>query len=330
MRAWVSGLARRQRLSCPSPSKSRLQEVDCTRPDTIRLPSVRTETPYRAEPHTLPTAIVDESSIAFSGRVALVARMPRRLPIPWIDSDSNLHWYDPETGYDRGSYDDDQGTSYKKTPNSKGHSVRFSGPTRGGSSTSSDRGRGRRRRRGDHPESRALSAVFSGVYPRDRRHRNLESRSGISIGGPFYDEDHDRWDYDFGRSSGPPRLEDCPHGEVEVVCEYCNDGHGRHAMLATLTTTSTTSAQRLDTNTAGPPQADVDAAVLVRLGAIWVAIAATAPAASSPCTTVWFYMISGIILTSFMITMTTLIMIMILATATPMGGAGEEEEEEDQ
>ncbi|EXJ76677.1 uncharacterized protein A1O5_01185 [Cladophialophora psammophila CBS 110553] len=149
--------------------------------------------------------------------------MLRRSPIPWVDSDSNLHWYDPETGYDRRSYDDDQGTSYKKTPNSKGHSVRFSGSTRGGSSAGSDRGRRRRRRRGDHPGSRALSAVFSGVYP-----RNPGSRSGINIEGPFYDEDYDRWDYyDIGPSRGPRRLEYCRHGEVEVLCECCNDSHGR-------------------------------------------------------------------------------------------------------
>ncbi|OQV00680.1 hypothetical protein CLAIMM_06147 [Cladophialophora immunda] len=123
--------------------------------------------------------------------------MPRRSPIPWIDRDSNLRWYDPDGGHRR-RYEDDQGTSYKKTPNSKGH-------------------------------SRALSAVFAGVHPprtSDRAYRN-SGRSCINIEGPFYDEDFDRWDYyDISRPGRPRRLDYCRHGEVEVACLYCNGSYG--------------------------------------------------------------------------------------------------------
>ncbi|OAG42710.1 hypothetical protein AYO21_02993 [Fonsecaea monophora] len=140
-----------------------------------------------------------------------------RSPVPWIDPDSNLHWYDPDGGYGRG-YDDDQGST----------------------STTSNRGPPRRRRRGEDPELRALSAVFSGVRPPRDRDRDRDSdnyrrghmhdsgrRTCMNIEGPFYDQDYDRWYYyDIARPGGPRRLDCCRHGEVEVVCLCCNGSYG--------------------------------------------------------------------------------------------------------
>ncbi|OAL38206.1 hypothetical protein AYO20_02658 [Fonsecaea nubica] len=129
----------------------------------------------------------------------------RRSPIPWIDPDSNLHWYDPDGGYGRG-YDDDQAPP-----------AIVAGGGAGGEET-----------------------VFSGVRPPRDRDRDRDSdndrrghphdsgrRTCMNIEGPFYDQDYDRWDYyDIARPGGPRRLDYCRHGEVEVVCLYCNGSYG--------------------------------------------------------------------------------------------------------